>query len=211
MPYIALYPEIEKQHWVFSDWVRGWKWNAIKRTSLQTVARYWLENIFPRHFTPGNDSRYQMEPRNQFYKNVVKKQEGEGQGRFVDLLLKGQSKRWLRSSARITGTPTRATLYMQGPAYFANPYIGKLRKEVVDQKYNARLGVMEEGRRRFIEINIRHQPDKPRELTTISEQDRQDMRRAFNDDLNLRIKLAVAASGSSKLNVTGRMNARLNR
>lgn len=184
MPMIVLYPKLEKQHWIFSDWTKGWKWAAIKKMSLQSVARFWLENIFPGHFTPGNQARYQMKPRSKFYKEVVKKIEGEGQGRFVDLLLKGKSKRWLRTSARITGTQERATLRMSGPAYFANPYLGRVHKEIETPS----------GTRRVIDINIRSQPDKPKELTTINESDRQAMRRHFRDDVAMRIKLAVAAS-----------------
>lgn len=184
MPLINLDVKIDKKRWFFSqEWLRG-KWPSIKKTSMQAVAREWMRTIFDRHFTPGNESRYQMQPRNAFYKNVVKKQEGQGQGKYVSLLLKEQSRRWLRTSATVTATQDRATLRMQGPPYFANPFIGRMKKEVTTKA----------GMKRVIEINIGRQPDKVKELTTINEADRETLREFFHSDFEMRIKLAISAA-----------------
>jgi len=199
MPMIQLFTEAEQQHWVFSDWVKGWKWNAIKRTCLEAVAKYWAQTIFERHFTPGNSTRYEMEQRTGIYENVTKKIEGQGQGKWVDLLLRGKSRMWLRSSARITSAPSRAVLNMNGPSYFANPFIGRTRQEVTTK----------DGRKRWIEINCRRQPNKPKELTTVNDADRESMRQRFSQEVDLRVKLAVSASSSKKLDITGRTNRRL--
>ena len=49
---------------------------AITRASLKAAAGWWHQNLLERHFTPGNDARYRMDPRNKVYLDEIKKQEG---------------------------------------------------------------------------------------------------------------------------------------
>lgn len=181
MPLIALNVGIENIREI-----RGMsgKWARVRKTSMESVAKWWLKERFPSHFTPGNESRYQHKPRNRFYKTVVKKLEGTGQGRFVDLTLKGTSERWLRSTATVTATSNRATVRMQGPTYFANPKIGRVEKTIQDN-----------GHSRVIVMNISQQPDKVAELTRVNENERGMLRRFLESDLQLRVNLALRGAG----------------
>lgn len=182
MPLIALNAKIENAKAIKG--MRG-KWAVVKKTSMQSTAKFWLETIFPRHFATGNKSEYKHEQRNKFYRSVIKRLEGEGDGKTIDLILHGQSKRWLRSTARITATQNRATLYMQGPTYFANPKIGRVEKDIPAK----------DGKpARRISINIHRQPNKPAELTQVSDGDRRRIERHLKTDLEMRVNLALRAT-----------------
>lgn len=131
------------------------RYRAAKKEALRELAWYWHSNMLARHFSPGNSARYRMRPRNRIYREEIKKTKGEGQGRFVDLLLKGRSLRWMKSFAAVTGTDSQATLRMKPPGYFTRPFIGSYTDP-------------ETGRRRI----ITQQPDKPSEVREISSDDR---------------------------------------
>lgn len=181
MPLIALDIKIEKKNYIWSqEFLRG-KWSTIKKESMRALAQFYLDEIFPKHFAAGNKSQYQHDPRNPFYLDVVKRIEGEGDGKRVDLILKGKSRRWLRTSAKITATSNRATLTMSGPNYFTNPHVGSVQKQITNK----------DGRERTITINIRHQPDKKRELQTISNNDRTMLNNFVHAEIANRIKRII--------------------
>jgi hypothetical protein len=184
-----------------ADSIKGMsrKWPGIIRASLQAVALWWFTNVFPRHFTPGNEVRYHHEPRNPFYKKVIKRMEGEGQGRYVDDLLKGKSLRWMLMSATITGTQHVATLRMKPPAYFTDPKTGRVEKQIQDETYDPRLNVMGLGRIRTIIINITRQPDKVREVTQFSATDKNDQQAHLESDMTMRMRIATVGRGVVKL------------
>lgn len=154
---------------------------GITKTSLEVVGRHWATEILPAHFASGNASKYQHEKRNAFYKTVVKRIEGEGAGKTVDLQLKGRSRREILFGARITATSNKATVTMPAPIYFTNPKIGKVEKTIKTKT----------GGERTITINIRHQPDKPAELTRVNDVDRRKLQRVFESDLAFRIRYAM--------------------
>jgi hypothetical protein len=173
MPLVVLGVKIDRKQ-VPKD-LRG-KIPAITRQALRACAGAWHQNVLPRHFTPGNESRYRFDPRNALYMAEIKKEQGEGQGKYVKLLLKGKSQRWLRTFAHITATSHQAVLYMQGPTYFTQPFIGT----TVDP---------ETGRQK----TITRQPDKPREVVETNDDDRRMLHRTFNDQVTLGMHLAHTA------------------
>lgn len=136
----------------------GRRFRMTKAQTLKEVAWLWHREIMPRHFTPGNISRYRMKSRSQFYRQVIKPKEGQGQGRYVDLLLKGQTLRWLRAFATVTGTSYQSTLRLRAPAYFTRPFIGTF----TDPRT---------GKRK----RITQQPDKVAELRQVSAEDKAQM------------------------------------
>jgi hypothetical protein len=136
----------------------GRRFAQMKREALREVAWYWHSNLLARHFTPGNSSRYRMKTRTAFYRRVIKPVAGEGQGRFVDLQLKGRSLRWMRAFATVSGNAYSSTLRMRPPGYFTRPFIGSFTDRAT-------------GRRK----TITQQPDKPAEVRQVSTQDRADM------------------------------------
>lgn len=151
----------------------GRRWGQIQRASLQAVARHWQATILPKHFTPGNRSRYGLAPRNRLYMQKIKQRKGKGQGKWVDDLLTGQSRRWMQSLSTITGSRNHCTLRMKAPAWFTNPFIGSYR----DPK---------SGKTK----TVSQQPDKPAEATAISADDRANLIKFLQGDITMRVALA---------------------
>lgn len=153
----------------------------MKKEAMRTVGQAWVDKVLATHFTPGNESRYRMEKRNAFYKNVVKKIEGEGQGKFVSLTLKGKSLRWLRAFAKVSPTHNRVTIRMTAPTYFTSPYTGKIKKEVTEK----------DGRRHEITLNIKHQPDKVAELIQVNAEDKERLQKIMVRELKSALKKSM--------------------
>jgi hypothetical protein len=153
MPLIALEIFIEKPP-------RGMRrrLRIVRREALREVAWHWHRNILQRHFSPGNSGRYRMKRRTQFYREVVKKVRGSGQGRFVDLLFSGRSLRWMKAFAGVTSFADRAVLTMRPPGYFTRPFIGSYTDPRTGQRKR-----------------ITQQPDKRAELEQVSLADRREM------------------------------------
>lgn len=131
------------------------RWPAIVKATMEATAEHWQKTIFPRHFGPRNRSDYGFEKRNDLYLNVIKKVEGEGEGKFRDEVLKGQSRRWLQTLYQVAGTAKRTTVRATAPTYFTKPFVGSF----TDPKT---------GKQRV----ITRQPDKPDEVTRFNQADR---------------------------------------
>lgn len=179
MPIIILNATIQNK-----DAIKGMKrrWAAVLREALKGTAICWMENIFPKHFTAGNAREYHHEARSKFYKIVIKREEGIGGGKEYDDILKGRSMREMWASATVTGTQNYAMLRLKAPAYFTDPYIGKVDKEITDKRT---------GERRQITINITRQPDKVREVTEFSEADRNYLQEFLEGYISLKVHLAL--------------------
>lgn len=93
----------------------------IVKQSLRETSEYWHKRLFPRHFEYGNNSRYNLAPRTEFYAKIIKRIKGQGQGRFIDLILSGKSARAMKHLATITSTAKHSTVTMRPPNYFTNP------------------------------------------------------------------------------------------
>ena len=131
------------------------EFRAEKKDVLQDVAGHWHSEILPKHFGAGNRGKYRHEQRNPVYQKEIKPKQGRGQGRFGDLLLSGQSRRFLQAFATISGTAAVATLTMRPPGYFTNPFKGSWTDP-------------ETGKQK----RITRQPDKVAELTNQTNDDR---------------------------------------
>ena len=141
-------------------WARGF--GAIHRQLMRDAAQYWHDEIFPSHFTPGNETRYTMAARTPGYMSRKRKY-GIGQGRYVSNIFTGTSLRWMMHSEKITATAaagtSQATLRMSAPTYFTNPFVG------------TKIG------RHGKEVTITRQPDKVAEVTQVNDRDDQQLRR----------------------------------
>jgi hypothetical protein len=84
---------------------------------------------------------------------------GQGEGKYRDEVLTGQSERAMRFIYKITGTAKRAVVRMSPPRYFTRPFVGSF----TDPRT---------GKQKI----VGRQPDKPDEVTRISEEDRQELR-----------------------------------
>lgn len=142
----------------------------VHNTLMRDTADFWHERIFPGHFTPGNEDRYEMKPRTPAYL-TSKRRRGTGQGRYVANVFSGMSFRWMMTSFGITATQDSATVRMKAPTYFTQPY-------------NPR-GT---------------QPDKPREVTQVSTRDLAEiqkyMQRRYDELTDQFINRGVAAKAA---------------
>lgn len=129
----------------------------MKKEALQEIAAHFHQEMVPRRFTPGNESRYQHEKRNRVYKDQIKKRFGSGQGKYVNLQLSGKTKR-RASLKKITGTQHQATLTVETPTYFRRPFVGSFRDEKGRQK------------------RVTHQPDKVAEMLRITDAEKRELR-----------------------------------
>ena len=140
--------------------------SRIQREALRSTAEFWHQVILARHFSPGAAAGYHHASRSRVYKQIIKPKEGAGPGKYIDLLLKGRSRRAMQYLYTITGSKDRMTLRMQTPGYFTNPYVGTFN--------DPRTGKTK---------RITRQPDKVKEVTTIGSGDRQILRDHFADQL----------------------------
>jgi len=152
------------------------KFKGFMKATLQTVAEFWHQQLLKKHFLTAARSKYAFEQRNEFYKDVIKKIEGVGEGKSIDLVLKGQSKRFMMAFPKHSGTSVRSTVTMRPPTHFTNPFIGTF----TDPKT---------GKQK----HISRQPDKVREVTGVVDEDRQALRAAAADKLQALIAEARQA------------------
>lgn len=129
---------------------------GVHKELMKDVATFWHHRLLPGHFTPGNESRYGMEPRTKGYK-ARKARLGVGQGRYVSNVFTGMSFRWLMTMYAVSGTANTATVKMKAPTYFTSPAVGTFKDK------NGRS------------FTIKRQPDKPKEVTQINDADRSQM------------------------------------
>jgi len=145
--------------------------NRIKRETMREVAQEFLDRHVAPHFGPANRQRYAHQRRRPVYRSEIKPREGRGQGKFVDNVLSGQSRRRALSLAKITATSNGAKLRLKLPPYFAKPFIGSF--------------VGKDGKRK----RITQQPDKVKELKTIDARTKSALKQFADKRFLRRIKL----------------------
>lgn len=137
---------------VFRDQFKG---------ALLFAVKYWHDKVLPRHFYYSAHGKYRHKTRDAFWLQA-KKQMGRGQGKFIDSLFKGTSRRWLMNNPRFSSTSRLGKVRMDAPPYFVKP------KEKVPGT----------------------QPDKVAELRTITQDEKAEMAKKIHKFLIKEIKLA---------------------
>jgi len=156
--------------------MRG-KIGGIQKQALHETAQLWHRTVLAGHFAPGAAAGYGYKPRSRFYLSIIKPFQGQGQGKFILLILKGMARRWLQNFVTITGTKDRQTIRMKAPGYFTRPFIGSF----TDKK---------SGKTK----RITNQPDKPAELVKIGSGDKQILRDFMQDRIIQLFKTARAGA-----------------
>ncbi len=173
-------------------------WRTITREAYRAVGLYWVANMLPKHFQPGAASKYNYEYRSQAYllrkhgTNVgnlraigLKRREVFSKLRQLDnetpLVLTGRMKQDVLSQNVVRGFPTRATVYLYGPQYM-----------------NAKLGAGYARRKNdkggtFVDYS-RRQPDKAKEMTTVTSDERNELAVVLTREL----KAGIAAYRGTK-------------
>lgn len=154
---------------VSDDIITGLKkrFTRLYRNVMKSVVWWYHKTIFPRHFFNSNRSRYRMEKRSEFYLKVIKPRRGSATGRFVDLILKGTSRRRMQAFATVRATDdgNSVMLRMSAPRHFTNPYVGAYTDDKGEVKH------------------ITHQPDKVKEVVQFNDEDRQAMVKEFSQQI----------------------------
>lgn len=102
--------------------------NEIKRSAYLAMGRYWFAEMLPKHFTRSAREVYGYQERGKTYQKRKERrgQSGRGQvkyGGMVDNVYTGASERDIRGSAVIRAFPSRFSITMPSPKYFAmRPY-----------------------------------------------------------------------------------------
>lgn len=144
--------------------------SRIRREALRELVMWFHEVYVPRRFSPGNDTRYQHAKRNDVYKNRIKRRRGIGQGKYVNNVLTGASRRRAMAFAKATATANQATLRVETPTYFRRPFKGTTR--------NRKGGI----------TTINNQPDKVAETVFIPRQELEELRLQFQKILTRKLR-----------------------
>jgi hypothetical protein len=148
-------------------------WRDISRAGLQAVAEHWHVHILPDHFTEQARYRYRHQLRGIKYGRRKAHLAAAGrpfeQGgapvigpQPTDNVLTGYMQQQLQSSKAITAYPTRVTLKMYGPRYMTMRVFRGDVKEAIRRGWTYGKG------KKFHSGSGRDQPDKVREITTIT-------------------------------------------
>jgi hypothetical protein len=133
----------------------------IRKAVMKDVGEEFVVRHLPERFRPQNRQRFKNEPRNPVYAAEIKRKKGLGEGKHVDNVLTGRSKRQAQATARVTSTRDRATVRATVPGYFEKPFKGTYTKQQKDAK----------GRLRPVQKRITHQPDKVKEIGAMDQRD----------------------------------------
>lgn len=136
--------------------------NRVRKEVMKDVGDEFVRNHLKPHFGPANRSRFKHEKRNDVYEKEIKKKKGQGDGKHVDNVLTGRSKRQVMASAKVTSTRDKATVRATVPGYFKKPFVGTFTRQKTDKS----------GKVRSVLKRVTRQPDKVKEL---GEMDRKDI------------------------------------
>jgi hypothetical protein len=163
-------------------------WRDMLRESHAEAVRYFHHHLLPKHFRPDARWRYHYERRSWGYLKQKRAAAAKGRpfrkgqapvvgGGITDLVLTGFMQQMLQSAAVVRAYPTRATITMVGPRYMT------MRTFQGDRTAGYKYG---KGQR--IRQHVGQQPDKRRELTAITHEERREvaavMDKTLQDKLN---------------------------
>jgi hypothetical protein len=126
---------------------------ATMRETLREAAEHWHREIAPKHFQTGAAQRYGYQPRSPRTREIKRRLAARGKvadGGALDLVWSGRMRDAVLNAGFIRATAARATLKMVGPFYM------KFRAFANRRQVTGRAGASGQ------------QPDKPKELTTVT-------------------------------------------
>lgn len=90
------------------------EWRATMREIFMVGARYWQQNILPRHFQSDAATKYNYEPRNKKYEIRKRKRQGHN----LPLVWSGEMRDMLLGSADVSAVGDKtAVVKLHGPRY----------------------------------------------------------------------------------------------
>lgn len=139
-------------------------WREITRAAYRAVGFHWHETYFAGHFKPGASEKYRYKMRSKAYRQRKERLAARGQpfrqgGRPVIAgaqqpnVLTGYMRQQMRDNVIVRGFPSRATVIMLGPSYLTTRF------------------------------RFKNQPDKPREITTVTRDEEKDLARVLENEL----------------------------
>jgi hypothetical protein len=139
-------------------------WRVIMRAAYRAVGLYWVEKFLAGHFEPGAGEKYRYKIRSKAYRARKDRLRAAGQpfarggapvigGSNQPNVLTGYMRREMMRSVVVRGFPTRATVYLYGPAYLTTRF------------------------------HTKAQPDKPREITTVTDAERRELAKVLEAEV----------------------------
>lgn len=155
------------------------QWRQITKAALEKLAAKWHKDILPQHFTRAAPQKYRHQPRTAGYLKRKRRAAGRagvrhmGQivrvkyGGLIDNVFTGELERRVKQLAAIRATPTRVTLKLTGPRYMTMRRFAGNKAEAVAKGWTYGRGKKFKATGKGSGL----QPDKAREITTVTEQE----------------------------------------
>lgn len=143
-------------------------WRDITRESYRATGQYWVDRMLRGHFEPGAAEKYRYKFRSRGYRRRKDRAFAAGRpfqrggepviaGSNQPNVLTGYMRREMTRSVVVRGFPTRATVYMYGPAYLSTRFFKKA------------------------------QPDKPAEITAVTTEERRELAKVLEQEILKRL------------------------
>jgi hypothetical protein len=144
-------------------------WRIITRGAYMAVGWYWVHNYLAGHFEPGAAEKYRYQFRSRAYRRRKDRAFAAGRpmtkggapviaGSNQPNVLTGYMRREMTRNVVVRGFPTRATVILYGPSYLTTRFFKKA------------------------------QPDKPKEITTVTDSERRELSKVLENELKSRIE-----------------------
>ena len=129
--------------------MRAWRRDILKKAH-EDVGDYWHEKMLPKHFKPGASQKYKHAARTPGYLKKKERLAARGtvkrvSGQLQDNVFTGRMRADLKRSRIVRGYPSRTTITMHGPRYVT------------------------------MRVHKSNQPDKAKEITTITPEEEQEL------------------------------------
>jgi hypothetical protein len=168
-------------------------WQRIQREALAELALKWHQEILPQHFTSQAPQKYGHQPRRSKYlrKKHIAARWGEKRGPIrvyakyggnIDNVFSGELENRVKAAAAIRATPTRVKLTLTGPRYMTmRRFVGD-RQQAVDEGWTYGRGrKFRDYKRLRIDRDAGLQPDKAKEITTVTTEENDLLVQFLND------------------------------
>lgn len=157
------------------DFVSERQWNKAKLGAHDAIGKKWHSEMLPSHFHKGAPEKYGHAKRSSSYlkrKRIMaakqKRLPGGGtvqRGGQIDNVYSGDMERSLKRVGVIRAYPSRATVTMSGPRYMTMRVFEGNRADAVTKGWTY-------GKGKTFSQRAGKQPDKVKEITTTTEQER---------------------------------------
>lgn len=155
------------------------QWRKITKAALTEMGAKWHKEYLPRHFTRNAPAMYGHQKRSEGYLKRKRRAASKAgvrhmgavvrvkYGGMIDNVFSGEMERRVKALAAVRATPTRVTVKMTGPRYMTMRRFAGNRDRAVREGWTYGRGQRFRNKGRGSGL----QPDKAREITTLTERE----------------------------------------